>query len=666
LSTDGDHSWGSDRRVNAQIDSANRDYPRAAAGSDNLYIVWEDYRKGNADIYAQRFSGGGSRQWGADVPGVAPDSFYFATGAAQSHPVDETSDDITESTLTADIALNGGSVDFYLTNDGGAHWAPVTPGVTHVFTTTGSDLRWRVAFEVNPVWNRTPVVSSLRIEYTTSSADGDDYEPDDACNQAQSIQVGGGAQTHNFHQYQDNDWVWFEAQAGTPYLIQTSNTGERADTVLELYNQCGQPPDAIDDNAFGPGATLSFEAPASDTYYVRVLQHDGSVYGADTEYDLTVRAQQATQGAAIIVAGRMQENDGVQPIINATANLAYQTFRGAGFSDADIYYLNSDLEQPDVDAVPAEANVRAAIQDWARTRVGLGTPLWLYLADHGQVDRFHNEVDEVVTAGELNLWLSNLEATSGVDQINVIIDACHSGSFIDTQEVQDNEEIYGADEISGHNRVVVASTVYSSQAYGANPWMYFSAGFWRALGEGQSVWHAFLAGRSEVESGGVGQCGDYAFDFFCQRPWLDDTGDAWFDGADGQLAQTRGLAASFGGGAAPYIDWAQAGEVTEGQATIEVQVRDDGSVTRVWMRVFAPSFVPPTGEDGSIPVIDVPEVELTRQSGDVFTVDYTGFTEAGVYQVVVYAQDDDRYTSTPRWVLVGEKRVYLPLVLQGK
>jgi len=635
----------------------------AVNDATGLFVAWEDWSNGDSDIYVQRINDE-DYVWGTDLRVVDSDLFYFPFGTAQSREVDATDDTITEATLTAQYILQGGSVDFYLTNDGGDHWAAVQPGVTHVFTTTGSDLRWRVEMASDPVWrNRSPIVDSLRIEYATTSADGDDYELDDACNQAQPIQVSGVAQTHNFHQYQDSDWVWFEAQAGTTYLIQTANTGARADTVLELYNQCGQPPDATDDNAFGPGATLSFEAPTSGTYYVRVLQHDGTVCGADTDYDLTVRAQQPSQGVAIIVAGRDRQDDYRQPIIKATANLAYQTFQGAGFADADVYYLNSDLGQLGVDAAPSWENVRDAIQDWARTRVGLGTPLWLYLADHGQVDRFHNEVDEVVTAGELNLWLSNLEATSGVDQINVIIDACHSGSFIDAQEQGD----YGLEEISGHGRVVVASTTYSSQAYapgGSNARMYFSAGFWRALGEGQTLWHAFLAGRSEVESGGVGQCGDYAFDFFCQRPWLDDTGDAWFDGADGQLAQTRGLAASFGGGVAPYIDWVQVGEVTEGQASVEAQVRDDGSVARVWLRVFAPSFEPPTGEDGSISVIDVPEADLGAASGDVFALDYTGFTEEGVYQIVVYAMDDEGNVSVPRSVLVGGQKVYLPLVMR--
>jgi hypothetical protein len=360
----------------------------------------------------------------------------------------------------------------------------------------------------------------------------------------------------------------------------------------------------------------------------------------------------------------MRENDDVQPIINATANLAYQTFLESGFSADDIQYLNSDLGQPGVDKAPSWENVRDAIQEWARTRVGLGTPLWVYLADHGQVDRFHNEIGEVVTAGELNLWLNNLEATSGVDQINVIIDACHSGSFIDTQE----KEGYGLEEISGHGRVVVASTTYSSQAYaprGADSLMYFSEGFWRAVGGGKNLWHAYLEGRSQVESGGVGNCGDYDFVFFCQRPWLDDTGDAWFDSDDGQVAQSRGLAASFGSGVAPYIDWAEVGGVTDGQATIQAQARDDGSVERVWARVFAPSFEPPTSSDGSIPVIEVPEEDLSAVGGDVFTLDYDGFTEEGVYQIVVYAMDDEGNVSVPRQVLVGEKKIYLPLVVRN-
>lgn len=667
LSPSGTRLWANDLRVNSNLDASVYTW-RASVGIDDqgtMLIAWADDRNANDDIHLQKVTTSAQKIWIDDLQLVSPDFFYLPNGLAQSRTINTLTAGITQATLTADMQLNGGSVQFYVTNDSGATWAAVTPGVTLVFTTTGSDLRWRAELTGDPLWRRrTPVVNSLRIEYSTGVPNGDDYEPDDTCAQVSPIQVNGATQQHDFHQYEDSDWVWFDAQAGITYVIQTSNTASRVDTVLELYATCGAPPVDEDDNAFGPGATLAFTAPASGRYYARVLQNDGTVYGAETEYDLSVRAQTPT-GAAIIVAGRMKLNDEVQPIINATANLAYQTLLQSGFSPDNIQYLNSDTTQPGVDATPTLTNTREAIQNWARTRVGLGVPLWLYLADHGEVDRFHNEVSEVVTAAELNLWLSNLEATSGVDQINVVIDACFSGSFIDTYQSGG----WGAEEIAGHGRVVVASTTSHWWAYAPPivtgqpvPLMYFSDGFWHALAQGQNVWGAFLEGREAVEGGGQ-RCGDYAYT--CQRPWLDDTGDAWFDTNDGLLAQSRGLQANFGGGVVPYIDWVQVGEVVDGQAQVTAQVRDDGSVGRVWMRVFAPSFTPPQSADGSVPVVVVPEADLGTKGGDQFTLNYTDFTETGVYQMVVYAIDDEGNVAQPKWVLVGGKKIYLPLVLRG-
>jgi hypothetical protein len=661
--------WAADVRVNSDSTAAEQKAPAMAVdGSGNVVVVWKDQRNDNPDIYAQRLSAGGGKSWLADSQVVSPDLYYFYEGTVQSRKVNTTSTSIVQAELTTDYALNSGDVSFYLTNDGGAHWAKALPGVTHVFTATGSDLRWQAVLTSDPVWHRTPVVDSLRIEYSTGAAGGDKYEVDDTCTQAQPIQVNGTAQQHDLHQENDEDWAWFEGTAGSTYIVQTVSTGSRADTQIELYDQCGQPPAQFGDNAFGPDVTLTFQATVPGTYYVKVSQSDGSIYGTDTEYGLSVRTPTPIgMGAAIIVAGRDRLDDYRQPIINATANLAYQTFVGGGFSADDIMYLNADGGQPGVDDVPSKANIRDAIQTWARTRVGLGLPLWLYLVDHGDVDRFHNDVGEVVTAAELNLWLSNIEATSGVDQVNVIVDACNSGSFIDTYQ----SGAYGLDEISGHGRIVVGSTSSRWWAYAPpivsgqpTPLMYFSDGFWHALDQGHDIWSAFLAGRATVEAAGQ-LCGDY--DYVCQRPWLDDTGDAWFDTSDGQVAQGRGLAASFGSAIAPYIDWVEASDVAGGYATISAQVRDDGSVTRVWARVFAPSFQPPQTTDGSVPIVDVPEVELGSVGDDVYRLEYGRFTEAGMYQVVVYALDDEDNAATPKWVKVGGEalNIYLPLVLRG-
>ena len=669
LNGDGNRQWPVDLRVNSDTGAAEQWCPDVAMdGSGNAIVVWQDYRNGNPDIYAQRVTQVGGKGWSADLQVVYPDLFHFPAGTAQSRTVDAMTGDIRTATLTAEYQTNGGSVQFYLTNDGGAHWAQVMPGVTHVFTTSGSDLRWKATLTGDAIWRqRTPLVTGLRIEYSTQATGGDDYESDDTCTAAKPIAVNGAPQQHSFHQPADADWAWFQAQAGTRYVIQTGNTGPNADTVLELYNACGQPPTQSDDNAFAPGSVILFQPPASGSYYLKVSQHDPAAYGTGTDYQLSLRAQ-SSPGVAVIVAGRLRLNDSVQPAINATANLAYRTFLESGLTKDRIYYLNADLSQDadgngladDVDGLPTKANVRDAIQSWARARVGLGVPLWLYLMDHGEVDRFYNDVGEQIQADELNLWLSNLEAATGCDQITVIIEACFSGSFIDTYQVGQ----YGLYQVSGPNRVVVTSTSSRWWAYGPSgpsP-TYFSSGFFRALGRqggNQSVWDSFLAGQAEVYAAGQ-VCADYS----CQKPWLDDTGDQLSDARDGLLARSRGLAGSLGGSIIPTIDWVQAGEVdASGRATVRAQVRDDGSVTRVWVRVFAPSFVPPTSPDGSIPVIQVPERELAAVGSDVYQVEYDGFTERGAYQVVVYAVDDEGNSALPRWVWVGQQ-VYLPLVLR--
>jgi hypothetical protein len=623
----------------------------------------------NLDIYAQRIDQAGDKVWPVDLQVVYPDEFYVSTGTAQSQSVDVAGEAILQATLTAYVATNGGAVAFYLTNDGGAQWSQVTPGVTHVFTTTGSDLRWRAELASDAVWrNRTPLVHSLRIDYSTDLPGGDDYEPDDTCAQAQPLQINGVAQQHTFHQYEDADWSWFDVVSGTTYLIQTSATGENADTELALFETCGEAPIDEEDNAFGPGATMVFQAPYTGPAYVRVTNVDGLVYGEGTDYELSVQAESAV-GAVVIVAGRDSLDDELQPLITATGNRAYETFLAGGYTDDDIQYLNADLAQLGVDGAPTWENVRDAIQTWARTRVGLGVPLWVYLIDHGEVDRFHNDVGEVVTPAELDLWLDNLEQHTGVDQVTVIFDACFSGSFIDLYESNG----WGLETLSRNDRqrVIVSSTSSSWYAYGPpldgawEPYLFFSNGFLHALGpEGgyQDVWNAYQAGVGYVESmGQVPGLGSIA----SQTPWLDDNGDQRMDSSDGTRAQERGLGhLSAFGGVNPYIASLEVTDVSEaGEATITAEVVDDGALDMVWARVFAPSFEPPESGDGTIPVIDVPEVALVGSS--IFTGTYSGFTETGVYQVAVCARDGDGNYAQPRWVWVGETRIYLPLVLRS-
>jgi len=64
-STDGGVSWESDTRLtNAR---ASSDYASIAVSGSNVYIVWEDDRDGNYQIYFKRSTNGGA-SWGVDTP----------------------------------------------------------------------------------------------------------------------------------------------------------------------------------------------------------------------------------------------------------------------------------------------------------------------------------------------------------------------------------------------------------------------------------------------------------------------------------------------------------------------------------------------------------------------------------------------------------------------
>jgi hypothetical protein len=85
----------------------------------------------------------------------------------QSRTVDTLAGHIRQATLTANYQANGGEVRFFLPHNGGNSWSQVIPGVTKVFSTPGSDLRWKVELEADPLLLHTPVIDSLRIDYST-------------------------------------------------------------------------------------------------------------------------------------------------------------------------------------------------------------------------------------------------------------------------------------------------------------------------------------------------------------------------------------------------------------------------------------------------------------------------------------------------------------------
>ena len=125
--------------------------------------------------------------------------------------------------------------------------------------------------------------SETDYELSVTAAGGcDAYEPDDTCALARDIPVNGTRQTHRFCDEGDEDWIKFQAQSGASYLIVADNPGVDAEPILALHDTCDADP------ALGHGQQIRWTASSDGMFYLQVMNHDPTVYGPTTNYDLRV------------------------------------------------------------------------------------------------------------------------------------------------------------------------------------------------------------------------------------------------------------------------------------------------------------------------------------------------------------------------------------------
>jgi len=362
-------------------------------------------------------------------------------------------------------------------------------------------------------------------------------------------------------------------------------------------------------------------------------------------------------GAVIIMSGH-NNTFGLQANIDGAANRAYRVFQGGGFGDDDIYFLAPTSQDPDgdgvhdeVDVLSSPENLQYAIETWAASdsRIGAGKPLHLYLMDHGEVEGFCASgcrESGLVSPRDLDGWLSTLEAATGVDEVNIFIDACHSGSFIDrTGDLQES--------ISRPGRVVVTSTGRHNNAYASAQGAYFSDAFFSCIAASNDIRTCYGQARDAVAATGNDQ-----------TPWMDDNGDGLANTSDGTVARNRYVARYFGASQPLILSASVDLQGDSGFLTAHVQEGGE-EIEMVWAAVYAPSFVEPTTTTLEL---GVPLLRLEPEEAEegTYRVTYAGgFGEDGMYRVVFYAQDRTGSHAQPKPVLVGEGAVklYLPTIL---
>jgi Tol biopolymer transport system component len=125
-------------------------------------------------------------------------------------------------------------------------------------------------------------------------ANPDAFEGDDVVTQAATLPLNQ-AQSHNFSNAGDQDWVKFNAEAGKEYTFSTRNLGLAADTYLYLYDTDGATLlTANDDGNDTLASQIRWTAPASATYYLLVRHWNPNVAGCGSGYELVAEVTQST------------------------------------------------------------------------------------------------------------------------------------------------------------------------------------------------------------------------------------------------------------------------------------------------------------------------------------------------------------------------------------
>jgi len=71
---------------------------------------------------------------------------------------------IQKAILSANQDLNGQTINYFLSADGGSHWEEVSLEQEHIFAYPGNDLRWKAELKTDNL-SKTPIIYGLKIKY---------------------------------------------------------------------------------------------------------------------------------------------------------------------------------------------------------------------------------------------------------------------------------------------------------------------------------------------------------------------------------------------------------------------------------------------------------------------------------------------------------------------
>lgn len=343
--------------------------------------------------------------------------------------------------------------------------------------------------------------------------------------------------------------------------------------------------------------------------------------------DITVGSSSVRQhyGNLILVAGGgAADSNTLRESTQYLSDLVYRRFKNRLFDDQDIYYFNPipwhDIDGDGLgdgivdDSQPTVAKFGLAITQWAAGQSTDG-PLYIYLIDHGGIDRFEIFPGQIVTATQLKGYLDTFQAAAN-RPVSVMIEACKSGTFADDLI------------LPGSNRMLVTSADNRDSYLNLAGRISFTQFFTDSLLTGDSIYHAYQKAKQKLMNVGM--------PYNLMQPQL----------TEGQslLAQQTRIGGEFTiAGLAPDFTGQSPNTVIQANATPEfyAHLSDLTGLEAVWAVVVPPDYlVPTTGADFTAPQVTLPALPMIDSNQDgTFLFTYANFIYNGDYRITFYARN---------------------------
>jgi PKD repeat protein len=324
---------------------------------------------------------------------------------------------------------------------------------------------------------------------------------------------------------------------------------------------------------------------------------------------------------ALIIAGH-QENDLLWPAFRYLADRFYQLLINRRLNDDLIYLMSSGYDADDSridNNSPTEQAIanylKSLYPDNSPSKVNDKIPLIIYMVDHGGQKKFLLNTDKYLKADFLDQQLDNLQDETQCE-VQVIIDACYSGSFKDALAPSESQK-----------RIIITSTGPKNPSYidhdGRES---FSSHLFNWLFQGYSLGESFSFAKY-----GIGETPKI---YEGQVPDINNI----------QLANETHLGGTFAtSNLMPNIIFHTPNQVLSNPSlTITAEVIDiEDSKCLVWASILPPNHHKPIFGEFNSPQWQLERIDLSPVPGEenIYAGKYDCFYQKGLYVVYLYASD---------------------------